>query len=212
MESYCYLSIEELVRRCYVQGELHAWEEFVRRFHRLIAAVVIRCASRMGNTSKETIDDLIQETYLRFCADNYRLLRTFEHRYPNAFIGFIKVVTSNVVRDHFKSAATEKHGSNRIDQISDGFVSTAADGGYGSPKIVERNVLIEEIDRHLASCVTGADQDRNRKIFWLHYRVGLSAADIAAMPAFGLTTKGVESQILRITRDVRQRMTAKKSC
>lgn len=210
MENYLYLSIEELIRRCYAHGELHAWEEFVRRFHRLIATVVIRCAGRMGNASKETVDDLIQETYLRFCADNYRILRTFEHRHPEAFLGFIKVVTSNVVRDHLKSAATEKHGSNRVDGISEDLVPAVAEGSYGSPKTVERNVLIEEIDRHLASCVTGTDQERNRKIFWLHYRVGLSAADIAALPNIGLTTKGVESQILRITRDVRERMTARK--
>jgi RNA polymerase sigma-70 factor (ECF subfamily) len=165
----------------------------------------------MGSSSKETIDDLIQETYLRFCADNYRVLRNFEHRHPEAFLGFIKVVASNVVRDHFKSTYSEKHGANRIDGISDDLPPAAAESSYGSPKVVERNVLIQEVERHLTLCVAGADQERNRRIFWLHYRAGLSAADIAALPEVGLTTKGVESQILRITRDIREQMTTRKS-
>jgi len=207
MGHYSSLSIEELIRRCYLQGELAAWEEFVRRFHRLIATVIIRSAGRMGDTSKQTVDDLIQETYLRFCADNYRVLRTFEHRHPEAFIGFIKVVASNVVRDHFKSTYSEKHGANRIDAIAEDFIPAAAEGTYGSPKALERNVLIEEIQRHLAVCVAGADQGRNSKIFWLYYRVGLSAGAIAELPEIGLTTKGVESLILRITRELRTRMT-----
>jgi RNA polymerase sigma-70 factor (ECF subfamily) len=57
-------------------------------------------------------------------------------------------------------------------------------------------------------CVAGADRDRNSKIFWLYYRAGLSAAAIAALPGIGLSTKGVESLILRITRELRERMSA----
>jgi RNA polymerase sigma-70 factor (ECF subfamily) len=66
------LSIEDLLVRCYGQGEMAAWEEFVRRFHRLIASVVIRTANRIGEASKHVVDDLIQEIYLRLCADNHR--------------------------------------------------------------------------------------------------------------------------------------------
>jgi RNA polymerase sigma factor (sigma-70 family) len=208
MQNYPHLSIEDLIWRCYALGELEAWEEFVRRFHRLIATVVIRAAGRMGNTSKQTIDDLIQETYLRFCADNYRVLRNFEHRHPEAFLGFIKVVASNVVRDHFKSTYSEKHGANRIEGLSEELPPASVDGSYGSPKALERAVLIGEVERHLAICVTGVDEERNRRIFWLYYRAGLSAGAIAALPEMGLTTKGVESLILRMTKELRRRMTS----
>ena len=59
-------------------------------------------------------------------------------------------------------------------------------------------------------CVVGPDQERNRTIFWLHYRAGLSARAIAELPGMGLTTKGVESILMRITRELRERMSATK--
>jgi RNA polymerase sigma-70 factor, ECF subfamily len=84
MMSYSSISIEELIRQCSGSRTPQAWEEFVRRFHRLIATVILRTASRLGDASKQTVDDLIQETYLKLCADDFRILRTFEqqHRTP----------------------------------------------------------------------------------------------------------------------------------
>jgi RNA polymerase sigma-70 factor (ECF subfamily) len=40
-------------------------------------------------------------------------------------------------------------------------------------------------------------------IFLLYYRQGLTASEIAALPALGLTTKGVESIIARLTHMIR---------
>src|SRR5271156_3667595 len=114
VESYSSISIEELVRECSASRSPRAWEEFVRRFHRLIATVTLRTASRLGDSSKQTVDDLIQETYLKLCADDFRILRSFEHQYPDAFTGYVKVVTANVVRDHFKSFHSQKRGANQL--------------------------------------------------------------------------------------------------
>jgi RNA polymerase sigma-70 factor, ECF subfamily len=206
MENYASISIEELVRRCSTSPSADAWGEFVRRFHRLIATVTIRTASRFGDSSKQTVDDLIQETYLKICADNFRILRSFEQQHPDAFIGYVKVVTANVVRDHFKSSHTQKRGAGQLEQMAEEFVPVAAENSTGSQKAIERAVLIEEIARLLEGCVAGPDQARNSRIFWLHYRAGLSARAIAELPGMGLTTKGVESIIMRITRELRARM------
>jgi RNA polymerase sigma-70 factor (ECF subfamily) len=206
MDSYPSLSIEELVRRCSTSRSPQAWEEFVRRFHRLIATVILRTASRLGDSSKQTVDDLIQETYLKLCADNFRILRSFEQQHPDAFTGYVKVVTANVVRDHFKSAHTQKRGAGHLEQMDEDFVPMAGEDSAGSPKSIERAVLIQEITRHLDICIAGPDQKRNSQIFWLHYRAGLSARAIAILPGIGLSTKGVESIILRITRELRERM------
>jgi RNA polymerase sigma-70 factor, ECF subfamily len=211
MDSYSSISIEELVHRCSVSPSAEAWEEFVRRFHRLIATVVLRTATRLGDASRQTVDDLIQETYLKLCADNFRILRSFEQQHPEAFTGYVKVLTANVVRDHFKSAHTRKRGSGQLAQIEDDFVPPAAEDSLGSPKSIERAVLLQEIAHHLALSVAGPDQERNSQIFWLHYRAGLSARAIADLPGMGLTTKGVESIILRITKDLRLRIAEPRS-
>lgn len=207
---YSSISVEELVRRCSVSGEIAAWEEFVHRFHRLIAKVVLRVAARMGDSSRQTVDDLVQETYLKLCADNHRILREFDHRHPDAFLGYVQVVAANVVRDYFKSHYSKKRGAMQVEGFADDFVPAAAEDSAGSPGAMESSVLMQEVQRYLDICTAGSEQDRNSRIFWLYYRVGLSAASIAALPGIDLSTKGVESLILRITRELRIRMTAPK--
>ncbi len=200
------MSVEELVRQCSTSHSSEAWEEFIRRFHRLIAVVILRTARSFGDSSKQTVDDLIQETYLRFCADNFRTLRSFEQQHPGAFTGYIKVVAANVVRDHFKASYSQKRGAGHLEQIEDDFVPAASEDSAGSPKSIERAVLIQQIASHLEFCVAGPDQERNRRIFWLHYRAGLSARAIADLPGIGLSAKGVESIIMRVTKELRERM------
>jgi RNA polymerase sigma factor (sigma-70 family) len=206
MEISASVSIEELVRRCAASRSPEAWEEFVRRFHRLIATVILRTAGRLGDASKQTVDDLLQETYLKLCADNFRILRSFQEQHPDAFTGYVKVLTANVVRDHFKSAHTQKRGAGQLEQIGEDFVPPATDDSAGSPQSIERAVLIQEITRHLDQALAGPDHERNRRIFWLHYRAGLSARAIADLPGIRLTPKGVESILSRLTKDLRQRM------
>jgi len=206
MGSHSDLSIEELVRQCSTGGNLAVWEEFVRRFHRLIAKVVVHTAAKFGDCSQTTADDLIQETYLRICGKDFRLLREFDQRHPGAFLGLLKIVTVSVVRDHFKSTQTLKRGARQIIETSDPSNLKIEQRGGGGSSSMERAVLIREIEEHLDSCVSGPDRERKVRIFWLYYRVGLSAAAIAALPGIGITTKGVESLILRITRDLRVRL------
>ena len=145
MESYSSLSIEELVRRCSASRSADAWEEFVRRFHRLIATVILRTAARLGDSSRQTVDDLIQETYLKLCADDFRILRSFEQQRPDAFIGYVKVVAANVARDHFKSFHTRKRGAGHVEQLEVDFVPLAGDDSAGSPQSIERAVLIRKL-------------------------------------------------------------------
>jgi RNA polymerase sigma-70 factor (ECF subfamily) len=195
---------EELFRSCAATGDAAAWEEFVSRFHRLIASVVLRTARTWGEPSRNLVDDLVQDTYLKLCENRARLLRDFEPRHPEAIFGFLKVVASNVVKDHFKSAHADKRGAGHTPEPLD-----TAEAASLSPRgeAAERAVLLAEIERHLQRCAPGPENDHYRTIFWLYYRQGMSASAIAALPWVELTTKGVESAIFRLTRAVREQMT-----
>lgn len=206
MEDLPSISIEQLVRRCCASGDIEAWEEFVRRFHRQIATVVLRTSSRLGDCSAQTVDDLIQETYLKLCRSNFQILREFEERHPNAFLGYLKVLAANVVRDHFKSSHAHKRGIQVSHELVDSVTPTSSLISANSPEGIERTVLLQQIQAHLDECVSGPEQERNRRIFWLYYRAGLTASAIANLPGIGLTTKGVESLILRVTRELRGRI------
>lgn len=198
--NYGSLSAEELILACVQTDDIAAWEEFVRRFQRLIATVALRIARRWGEPSPQIIDDLVQETYLKLCADNFHMLRRFKSHHPNAFYGYLKVVTANLVHDHFKAAHSSKRGSGAVEFAAD------AAGVPSTAKNSERGILLREIDATLSRLAAGPQLQRSRRIFWLYYRVGLTASAIAALPYIGLNTKGVESTILRLTRLLRQEL------
>lgn len=205
--NYASLSPEELILACMQSDDIAAWEEFVRRFQRLIASVAVRIARRWGEPSPHVIDDLVQETYLKLCADNFRLLRRFKSHHQDAFYGYLKVVTANLVHDHFKAAHSSKRGSGTIESATDEPVASAtAVAGLASVKSSERGVLLREIDTMLSRLAAGPQLQRSRRIFWLYYRFGFTASAIAALPYIGLNTKGVESTILRLTRLLRQEL------
>jgi len=81
------------------RGRVGAWEEFVRRFHCLIATEVLCTAGRLVIRQSQPVDDLIQDTYLKLWADDFRLVRNFEQCHPDVFIGFVKLVSANVDPD-----------------------------------------------------------------------------------------------------------------
>jgi DNA-directed RNA polymerase specialized sigma24 family protein len=68
---------------------------------------------------------------------------------------------------------------------------------------MRRSVLLSELDRKLRSApdVFG---ERDRALFWLYYLQGLTAEEIARLPVVGLTAKGVESVLRRVTRWLRE--------
>ena len=78
------LTSEKLIQTCIDAGGTDAWEEFVRRFRPVIAGTVMRSARRAGVTAPDVIDDLIQETYLKICANRCRVLREFQAQVPDA--------------------------------------------------------------------------------------------------------------------------------
>jgi RNA polymerase sigma-70 factor (ECF subfamily) len=203
---YASLPPEELILACKQTNDTAAWEEFVHRFHRLIATVALRVARRWGEPSRHQIDDLVQETYLKLCAGDFRMLRRFKSNHPDAFYGYLKVVTANLVHDHFKAAHSSKRGSGAIKSSVDEQVQSASDAPStpSALRSCERGVLLREVDATLSRVAAGPHLERDRKLFWLYYRVGLTADAIASLPFIGLSTKGVESSLLRLTRLLRQ--------
>jgi RNA polymerase sigma-70 factor (ECF subfamily) len=204
---YTEIPPEELVLACLQAGNESAWAEFLRRFHPLIARTALRVALQWGEASPQTIDDLIQETYLKLCADRLRVLQNFKSAHKDAIYGYIKVFTANLVHDHFKVAHSRKRGGRVAAASIDGEDSgRLPPSPAAAPALLEREVLIQQINTCLQLVASGPESERDRRIFWLYYRVGLAASAIAALPAIGLSTKGVESTILRLTRHVRERL------
>lgn len=206
MARYSSVSAEELIRACAESDDSAAWEEFVARFHRPVSLSIVRAAHQWGEAPQQIVDDLVQETYLKLCADKCCLLQNFAVQHPDAIAGYIKTIAVNVAHDHFKSLHSQKRGCGETSQLLEDVEPPAQSGDLGSQAAMEREVLLKEIDRCLGTCSAGPDQERDRLIFWLYYQQGMSAKAIATLPTVGLTAKGVESAIFRLTRLVREQI------
>ena len=202
---YCSVSAEELALTCFRGGDESSWAEFVRRFHPLIASVVVRVARQWGESSAQVVDDLIQETYLKLCADRLRLLQNFASTDENSIYRYIKVVTANLSQDHFKASRSLKRGGGVVVVSSDNELPNAT--LPASPaESSDRRVLIREVDACIRTVTRGTHGERDRQVFWLYYRVGLTASAIAALPAIELSVKGVESILHRLTTEIREKL------
>jgi RNA polymerase sigma-70 factor (ECF subfamily) len=205
---YSTFSPEDLALACFGSGDEAAWLEFVRRFNPLIARVVLRVARQWGEASPHVVDDLIQETYVKICSERKRLLQSFTSAHKDAIYGFIKVFAANLAHDHFRASRAEKRGGSIGNTVQSNDVDVAASATLSrcSEALFERKVLIRQIDACMKSLSSGPYAERDQRIFWLYYRVGLAASAIAELPSIGLTTKGVESTLLRLTRQIREQL------
>jgi len=181
-------SPEDLLRECADLGSTQAWDRFLSRFHPLIVATVGRVIRRYGFDRAGLSDDLVQEVYLKFSANRAKVLREFKpRRYPGAVFAYLRVIAANVVHDHFKSRAGKYPDQCTLPDVA------------GEDE-TEWLLLLREIDDLLRKPPT---TERDRQIFWLYYRQGLSAKEIAAISSLNLKIKGVESAIVRLNDLVR---------
>ena len=196
MASVSSLSSDRLIKACVGSDNEAAWTEFIRRFRPLIARVSGRMARRhWPQTPSHWLDDLIQETYLKLCADDCRLLRQFESRDQDAIFKFLKVVAARVVLDHFKAERAEKRDANQTEALSD----QGHQSYDGTPGLsMEDHIALKQIDDIVKTLYKGDVLIRNRAIFWLHHRDGMTAEAIASIPWIKLNTKGVETALRRM--------------
>ena len=195
------LQIAELIRGCADSDEA-AWREFVTRFQKPISVSIVRVARRWGAFPHESVDDLVQEAYLKLCADKCYRLYQFALAHPDAVEAYVRTIAVNVANDFFKAVHSKKRGNGDVVQLGM-FEPKAQLTGAGSVEAMQREVLLGEVDLCLQSTTEGPVKVRDQTIFWLYYGQGMSADAIASLPYVALNVKGVESVIHRLTRQIR---------
>jgi len=203
---YAKITSSELVRVCAGSKDEDAWAEFIRRFQMVIAGAVSRTTRRWGERPSQQLDDLIQDTYLKLCENDSRLLRSFQPRCEGSIYRFLKVVAANVVHDRFKSALATKRGAAQTEAMTEPFQIDPKTAEEGSFDAISQRLNLEQVDKILVQVTKGKDRERNRAIFWLRHRLGLTAGEIAAIPVIGLSTEGVESVLMRLTVMIRSHL------
>lgn len=203
---YASLSLKEVICLCAEARDDEAWEEFISRVGKPMSFIVMRTASMWGEHSRTVVEDLVQTTYLKLWEGGGRLLRDFAIQRPEAIWGYLKRTAANATHDYFKHSRSQSSGgSERHVSTSDVDLEAGRDV-HGSEREIASGILLNEIDEHLKRCLTGPDPERDRMIFWLYFRQGMSTKEIASLPTIGLSAKGVGSVIERVKHSIRDQI------
>jgi RNA polymerase sigma factor (sigma-70 family) len=186
---------EKLVELCCRSGAAGEWSEFFRRFRPVLASAIQGKLQVRGRAAPEDVDECIQQTFLRLCDRDYHALRLVARVEPAAIRAYLRTMASHIAIDHARKVRPETD----LDDLS------------GSERSCSDNsVLVNQLFGLLENCV-GEDPDRNRLIFKLYYRTGLTSANIAKLPGLGLSQKGVETRLYRLSKCIRKQVAEGKS-
>ncbi|HEU4387850.1 MAG TPA: sigma-70 family RNA polymerase sigma factor [Blastocatellia bacterium] len=211
-------NVAELVDRCSRRPpDESAWEEFVRRYHTTIRANVQKTfhrkareeADRRPQFPDDVIEDLVQSVYIRLVEDRSRALQRFEGEHQNSIYQYLKLISINVVLDHFRQEKAIKRPkvSYSLDQLMEDQGDSALPGGGsgregGVPDTT--SFLLHDIEQALDKVVTGKNRNRDLLIFKLHYFDGLTSEEIIEVMGLDISTIGVNSILNRIVKKVRE--------
>lgn len=192
--------IAQALRRSLQTGNPRDCEEFIRLAQPIIASGVLRALRPSGFPDRDRVDDLVQDTFARLYDRNAEVLRAFQSDKAEALAGWLRTVAASVALDSIRSNLAKKHGSGQpLKNLEERELSLSSP--HDTFESVERSLFTQRVGRCLES-----EKERDRSIFWLYYRQGFTAKDIAGIRSMEMGIKGVETAILRVTRVVRECM------
>ncbi|MFZ0743278.1 MAG: hypothetical protein WAM85_02680, partial [Terracidiphilus sp.] len=92
--------------------------------------------------------------------------------------------------------------------LEDGTGANVPPGPNDSAEM-QKAVLFSELDSRIRAAPE-LIAERDRAIFWLYYLQGLTAEEIAGLPAIELSAKGVESVLRRVITWLRKELESRK--
>jgi len=199
------LSPQELMWECAKPGNAAAWCEFINRYDRLIRGTAAIVERRWGQGSLEERDDLTQEIYLKLCANGAQILLSLRSKQKEAIFSYLKIIATNTAHDYFREKVSQRRGERVTEQISEKHELPSA-----SRIDMERRLIFQEIDHALESQTQVENGARDRAVFRLYYKQGMTAKEIARLPNINLTIKGVEAVIHRLTTRIQEHLAQEK--
>lgn len=149
-----------------VAGDKAAWKRFVARYAPVIYAAVQRRLARAARDGE--VDDVAQDVFVRLCAKDFRLLRTYDPSRARLST-WLTVIASSAAVDHLRR---RPKSSTSLDQVPEAALAA-------EPKVVEQ----VKIPPDLLS-------PRQGLILELLYQKEMDVSEVAAF-------LGIESQTVR---------------
>lgn len=187
------LPVAQLIQRC-VDADPDAWDEFMRRYNKLITNVVFRTVRSYTGPTTTLVEDLVHDTYLRLFSRDYAALRDFNSEHENAIFGYLKRITSSVVIDHFRKASNRPISLVPIDSVQ------IPDQRWNANR--NNRIDIEKMRQCLKELLR-EDPDGECDLAIFDYDMsGCTAREIAQM--LNMTVRKVDNRLARIRRKLRE--------
>lgn len=191
------LSIRELLKLCLDTDDGDAWHEFQKKIQKLASAVIKRTLDKTA--APDTVDDLIQNTWVKLLENDRAALRRIRGEHENSIFAYVRVAAYSVAQDHIRRLRP-------VVCIDDpGFIEPPNQRWTSAFASATR----DEVDRALKSMVGKQNFSRDYAIFWLYYEQGYSVREIAGLPSLkreknSMGEKGVDAVIQRLKNEIRR--------
>ncbi|MGH9668429.1 MAG: RNA polymerase sigma factor [Bryobacteraceae bacterium] len=189
--------LADILRECLEEGTASQWETFIRMAQPVVAAGVVHTLLRYGRQPGRMAEDLIQDVFLKLHRGNCQALRSFRGTGAASLYAYLRAIAANLVTDFLVAESGAARGGTRPHVSLDDPDLRAVAAGESGMHAIERKLLLEQIQR----CLEG-QKERDRRVFWLYHRLGFKPHEIAAFPGIALRQDGVETLLLRLTKQV----------
>lgn len=157
----------EFVRLC-VKGDRHTWDEFLKRYSRLLYNYIYQVLNTKSYAFAEAhLQDIFQELFCSLIRDNFKKLRSFKAKNGCSLATWLRLVTVNFTIDYLRRLRPALS----IDEETDeGFSLKELLKSQATP-VPDALEGKEEITV-LKECVGGLDEEE-RYFLELHFNQGL---------------------------------------
>jgi RNA polymerase sigma factor (sigma-70 family) len=120
--------LNSLLRGRNQQEKQRRWNDFVRRYERLITSCVLKVLRRYGAVfTSEDLDDLVGDVWLTLLRDDMRKLRQYDESRGFRIASFIGLVATNTTIDHLRARQAQGLGlTSPLDDILEGNAAAVA--------------------------------------------------------------------------------------
>lgn len=110
---------KKLIASC-LNGSKEAWDEFVKKYAKLIYNSIYRTLELKGyELNSDLIEDLWQETFLSFLKNNFAKLRKFQWKNNCSIATWISVITRNLILDFIRKESKRRGITESLDATID---------------------------------------------------------------------------------------------
>lgn len=196
-------SFRQRLIRCLRSGSRQDWEEVLAVLEGPVSRTLGRHAFLTSGSTRQELDDLLQEFFLHLCAERHRVIPALERLRDDEALPYVRTIAANLARDRHRRDHSMKRGAG----VTAVAVPDAGDLRDHNPQ-PDKRLLYLDVEHCLKRHNVAAEQVQ---IFWSYYRDGYTAEEISRWLATALSAKGVESLLLRLRKVIKDCLSAKRA-